>query len=128
MYKPLGITVLSILHVILGLTLLFCVAAVTTLTALATAITGYILPAAVGSLAIGGLVIIALFAFGIAYGLYKGKKWAWWLSVIMWALCAVGSLFALGISLVIALAVLAYFFKANVQRYFNISIGWSWGN
>ena len=80
-----------------------------------------------GSLIIGGLISLA-----IGWGLWNGKGWAWWLTVIFTALGAITSLIGILsapvvsiIYLVIELVILWYFFKPHVKEYFGVNVSFS---
>lgn len=79
------------------------------------------------------LAIAAVFAiFGIlsficAYGLWNGKGWAWYLSVILLVLGLIGSLLSLAgnpvggiIGLIIGGLILWYFFRPYVKAFFGL--------
>jgi len=78
------------------------------------------------------LVVIGALALLVGWGLWTGKGWAWWLTVILQALNIVLSLasLALGelttiVSLIIAAIILYYFFKPHVKAYFGVKVGFS---
>jgi hypothetical protein len=57
-----------------------------------------------------------------AYGLWKGKGWAWWLSMILGALVMLSSLLAFPYGLVstaVELAIILYLVKPSVRTYFK---------
>jgi uncharacterized membrane protein (UPF0136 family) len=79
-------------------------------------------------LAIGGILIaIGIFSFVVAYGLLKGKSWAWTLTVVLSiisivvdiiAIVTTGSFFNI-ISLVISGIILYYLYRPHVKAYFG---------
>ena len=84
----------------------------------------------------GGLgaffIVIGILALLVGWGLWAGKGWAWWLTVILQALGVVSSLAsrALGdptaiASLIIAAIILSHFFKPHVKAYFGVKVGFS---
>jgi uncharacterized membrane protein (DUF2068 family) len=78
--------------------------------------------------AVGGvLVAIGIFSFVVAYGLLKGKRWAWTLTIILSIIIIVvavisiattGNLFSI-ISIVISGIVLYYLYRPHVKVYFG---------
>jgi len=84
----------------------------------------------------GGLgaffIVIGILALLVGWGLWAGKGWAWWLTVILQALGIVSSLASLALgdptaiaSLIIAAIILYYFFKPHVKAYFGVKVGFS---
>ena len=116
---PLGVTLIAILSGLLGLFLLLAALAVSTVVAFFFPVTG------IATLFLG---VMGLVGLAVAYGLWKGKSWAWYLSAIFWALSAIAALFGLNIlGFIIDAAFVFYFLKSNVQSFFDVKIGWSWG-
>jgi uncharacterized membrane protein (DUF2068 family) len=78
--------------------------------------------------AVGGvLVAIGIFSFVVAYGLLKGKRWAWTLTIILSIIIIVvaaisiattGNIFSI-ISIVISGIVLYYLYRPHVKAYFG---------
>ncbi|MEB3788180.1 MAG: DUF2127 domain-containing protein [Desulfurococcales archaeon] len=67
-------------------------------------------------------IIMGLINLVIAYGLWNGKSWAWWLTVVFAALNALMSLVSMMIvSLVIAAVIIWYMLRPHVKAFFNIS-------
>jgi len=66
-------------------------------------------------------LLLGIFSFLIGWGLWKGKRWAWIIYVIVVAL---GILFSLStfdlVSLIYAGLILWYMFQPHVKRYFRI--------
>jgi lysylphosphatidylglycerol synthetase-like protein (DUF2156 family) len=78
------------------------------------------------------LIVIGILALLVGWGLWAGKGWAWWLTVILQALGIVSSLASLALgdptailSLIIAAIILYYFFKPHVKAYFGVKVGFS---
>lgn len=74
-------------------------------------------------IAMGGLLLV------IGWGLWTGRKWAWWLQVLISAFSAVSSLIGLLmlnllelVPLAISALVLYYFFKPHVKEYFGVKV------
>ena len=138
--KPVGISIIAVLEA-LGGVLLFIFAAF--FAALSTAgsfwqdlietygttyipnIGDLITAIALGIAAV--FVIFGILAFVCAYGLWTGKGWTWYLSVILLVLGLIGSLLSLAanpvsgiVGLVIAGLLLWYFFRPYVKDYFGL--------
>jgi uncharacterized membrane protein (DUF2068 family) len=67
-------------------------------------------------------IVIGLLALLNAYGLWKGKSWAWWMSVALAILGVLSSVFILpagAVSLAIELLVLYYMTRGQVRDYFR---------
>ncbi len=78
------------------------------------------------------LLITGIISLVVGWGLWNGKGWAWWLTVIFTALGAIGAIAGLLsapaisiIYLVIELVILWYFFKPHVKDYFGITVSFS---
>jgi uncharacterized membrane protein (DUF2068 family) len=70
----------------------------------------------------GFFIVIGLMVLLNAYGLWKGKSWAWWMSVALGILGAMSSVFLLptgAISLAIELAILYYLTRGQIRDYFR---------
>ncbi len=81
-----------------------------------------------GFLVIGGILIaIGVFSFVVAYGLLKGKSWAWILTVVLSIISivvAVISIVTTGsipniISIIISGIILYYLYRPHVKAYFG---------
>ncbi len=74
------------------------------------------------------LLIFALIGLAIAWGLWTGKSWAWWIEVI---LSALGLLSILSMNLrglvdaAIAALILWYMFKPHVKEFFGVQVSFS---
>lgn len=133
--RPTGVTVLGVLAIIAGVLAVFG--------ALALFAAGAILGAAgagsdsaglglLGALGAAGgvlLLLYAVFAFAVAYGLFNRKRWAWYATLILAGLQVLGGLMSL-ISLDIVSALLAfaiggfivwYLLSPPVQTWFAVS-------
>jgi uncharacterized membrane protein (DUF2068 family) len=67
-------------------------------------------------------IVIGLLVLLNAYGLWKGKSWAWWMSLILSLLGALSSVFILPtgvVSLAIELLILYYLTRGQVRDYFR---------
>lgn len=88
------------------------------------------LPAgALGALGVGmGGVIIALgiFSFVVAYGLWKGKGWAWTLTVVLSVISIVLNAISIAtgnaggiINIIISAVIVYYLYRPHVKTYFG---------
>ncbi len=129
--RPLGVTVVAILQILGGALLVLAGAALAALPQLVELpLPGF------GPLLLGGLgaflIVIGILALLVGWGLWAGKGWAWWLTVILQALGIASSLASLALgdptaiaSLIIAAIILYYFFKPHVKAYFGVKVGFS---
>jgi uncharacterized membrane protein (DUF2068 family) len=126
--RPLGVTILSMLHVLLGILFL--------LGSLALVVVGFVLPEifphvrffAVRSVAVGVLLLVlAVVDFGLASWLWVGKHWAWIAAMVFAALGIVFSIFTLFVrpgiaelvTLILDLIIIYYLIQPQVQTYFG---------
>lgn len=125
--RPLGVTIVAVLQFLGGALLILAGAVLAALPQLLAPGLGYLF---------GGLgafvMIIGALALIIGWGLWTGKSWAWWLTVILEALGLVFSLLSLAlgdptgiVSLIIAAIILYYFFKPHVKAFFGVRISFS---
>jgi hypothetical protein len=132
--RPTGITVLALLQFIGGaLSILLGIAFI--------AIGPYMSELEMGlppliSLLVGflgiGLLLAGLIGLVVGWGLWTGKGWAWWLTVILEALGLLSGLagIAMGdpsslIGLLIAALILWYMFKPHVKDFFGVKVSFS---
>ncbi len=115
--RPLGVTIISILAILGGIGFLFSGFAAFALIPLGGITVGII----------GGVsVIIGLAYFAMAYGLWKGKRWAWRITLILSIIgiilgigsIAVGNVGAL-FQILINAIVIYYLYRPNVKAYFG---------
>ena len=113
--RPLGVAILAVLNALNGIFLLLLGIAFAVLTALGMLAflsefikeiehrMAIIIPAGVitGLLAVlvAVLIIFGLVGLVMAWGLWTGKTWAWWLTIIFNGIGALGNLGSLGLSL-----------------------------
>jgi hypothetical protein len=126
--RPYGVTLLSALHILLGILLL--------LGGLALLTVEFVLPEmfpqvrwfAMRSTTIGiGLLVFALIYFVLAYGLWNGRGWAWTVSLIFAAIGIVISVLSLFVrpgldellSLILDLVIIYYLMQPRVQAVFG---------
>jgi hypothetical protein len=125
--RPFGVKALTLLQVLLGiLTLLGGVVLLSV---------GLVLPEMFPhvrffgrSLALGfALLVLALIDFILAYGLWKGKRWAWVATLVFGVLGIVLAVLSLStgprvgefVSLILNLLILYYLIQPRVQAYFG---------
>ncbi len=126
--RPVGVTIPAILQTLLGI--------LTLLGGIAIASVGFVLPEiiphvrwfAFRSFIFGlGLLVFALVDFILAYGLWKGKGWAWVGSLLFVLIGIVFSVFSLFVnprigellSLIIDLVIVYYLMQPRVHAYFR---------
>lgn len=121
--RPLGVTILAVLYILGGLFLL--VSGILSAGA-STLILGAI-GAAIGGIILVLFIIFAIISFLIAYGLWKGLKWGWWLIIIfsvIGLLLSIVSLIGSPVSgivgIVIEAIVLYYMTRKEAKTYFGI--------
>ena len=71
------------------------------------------------------LAVVGLIVLGVAVGLYKGITVFWYIGVIIYLICLIGSLLTIwsGYSIVetvICIVVLYYLFRPNVKEFFKV--------
>jgi hypothetical protein len=112
--RPFGVTIIAILAVIGGIGSLLGGLAVIAIIPLLGIVFG------------GILIVIGLAYFVVAYGLWKGLKWAWIITLILSAIgiivglgsIAVGNIGSL-FHLVVNAIVIYYLYRPNVKAYFG---------
>ncbi len=145
--RPTGVTIIAILNIIGGIIMLII--------ALGLTIAGAILPfvpqsefqqqqqnltandinlsqippslVGVGLLAIGGILLaIGIVSFVVAYGLLKGKRWAWTLTVILSIISIVLAAISIAagnipsmINIIISVIILYYLYRPHVKAFFG---------
>ena len=83
-----------------------------------------------GAVAVGAVTIaIGILSFVVAYGLLKGRSWAWTLtvvlsviSIVLNALSLIAGNFAAIISIVISGIILYYMYRPHVKAYFGKAV------
>jgi hypothetical protein len=116
--RPLGVTIVAILMIINGIILIAGgIAGVTV---------GGLMGIPLIGVASGVLIALGIAALIVAWGLIKGKGWAWIvtvilsiISIIMSIIAIVGGNFASIINLVISGAILYYMYRPQVKAYFG---------
>jgi hypothetical protein len=126
--RPTGITILVILEVISAIILLVFALA---LMAFSGFIYQYIPPSQLppelfsSIMVFGGalFVIGSIIVFLVAWGLWTGKKWAWYIAFIFAILGALGGLFSLPsgiVGLIIDGLIIWYLWQPNVKAFFSM--------
>ena len=128
--RPTGVAVLAILSAIGGVLCLIGAAVIGILAeALSETIGGARAPFA-GLLAEMVMVIAAVLAitgillFVDAYGLWTGRSWAWWLTIILSVIGIMGGLLSsvIGIiSIIIGILIIYYFTRPHVKEFFGLA-------
>lgn len=136
--RPTGVTALAVLEILLGLGSLGVGFILAVMSALLGSLMGGIgvsgngttfsaglfggLFAAIGAIIGGVIIVIGLVNFAIAYGLLKGRGWAWILSLIFAAISIIFGIlmFPIGIVAIIMDAIIIYYLtRGNVKEYFG---------
>ena len=116
--RPLGVTIVAILMIINGIILI--------LTGAGGIAVGAILDIAFIGVASGVLIALGIAALVVAWGLIKGKGWAWIVTVILSIISIIMSIIAIAggnfgsiISLIINGVILYYMYRSEVKAYFG---------
>ena len=112
--RPLGVTIIAILMIISGIALLS---------------TGAIL------LVVGiGVVpiVLGIASFVMAYGLWKGKGWAWTITLIISVISIISAIVSIAfggygaiINIIINAVIIYYLYRPNVKAYFGKPVSYS---
>ena len=137
--RPTGVTVIAILNIISGIIMLIGgvgLAAIgsilPTMTTLDPNAAGQMAIAGllgVGGVAVGGiLIILGLISFIVAWGLLKGKSWAWSVTVILSIISIVIGIISLVagnfgsiVNIIIAGIIIYYLYRPHVKAFFGKS-------
>jgi len=133
--RPVGISVISVLEALGGVLLFIAATALAALSTARSSLQDWIetysaisipnLGDLIGAIALGiaaVLVIFGILALVSAYGLWTGKGWAWYLSVILLVIWLILSLLSLPggiVGLIIGGLLLWYFFRPYVKAFFG---------
>ena len=108
--RPLGVTIIAILAILGGIG----------------SLVGGIAIVAIIPILGAALIIIGLAYFGVAYGLWKGLKWAWIITLIVTVIAFIsglGSIIVGNVGAVIPVIIngiiIYYLFQPNVKAYFG---------
>jgi len=138
--RPTGVTIIAILNIIGGIIMLiigFGLAAISSILPTMTAID----PNASGQMALAGLlgpagvalggifIILGIISFIVAWGLLKGKGWAWSLtmilsiiSIIISIVSLVGGNFGGVANIIISGIIIYYLYRPHVKAFFGKSV------
>ena len=135
--RPLGVTVIAILNIISGIVMILAGIGLAAAGAILPAMTS-IDPNAQGQLAVAGflgvagaflggiMIILGIISFIVAWGLLKGKAWAWIVTVILSVISIIiaiislfGGNFGSIISIIISGVIIYYMFRPHVKAYFG---------
>ena len=138
--RPTGVTIIAILNVISGIVMLaggVGLAAIgsilPTMTTLDPNASGQLAVAGllgVGGIAVGGiLIILGIISFVVAWGLLKGKGWAWNVTLILSIISIVIGIISLVagsigsiVNIIIAGIIIYYLYRPHVKAFFGKSI------
>jgi hypothetical protein len=123
--RPTGVIILAVLVVLVGILDLILGALVFTVSALVAWMLTGVLGTIVG--AMGGLIgtilaLLGILSFAIAYGLLKGMRWAWTLSLVFWAIDVILGLLALPngiLRIVVGGILLLYLTRPHIRAFFE---------
>lgn len=137
--RPTGVTIIAILNIISGIVMLaggLGLAAIgsilPTMSAVDPNASGQLAIAGllgVGGVAVGGiLIILGIISFVVAWGLLKGRGWAWTvtavlavISIIMGIVSLAAGNFGSIVNIIISGVVLYYLYRPHVKAYFGKS-------
>lgn len=121
--RPLGVSILAVLEGLgglLSLVIWYLIVVVLSAVAVADPTEQAILNAiVVGSGAM--LLVIGIISLLVAYAMWTGNKWGYYLSMFLWILNIISG------NYILPLIFIAYFLRKNVQDFFDVHVGWSWG-
>lgn len=107
-HRPLGVTVIAILTVIAGIAF--------------AAIGAILLAVGIGF----ALVALAIAYFVMAYGLWKGKRWAWTITLILSVIGIISGIASIAggnagavFHIIINVAIIYYLYRPNVKSFFG---------
>jgi hypothetical protein len=138
--RPTGVTIIAILNVISGIVMIaggIGLAAIgsilPTMTTLDPNASGQLAVAGllgVGGIAVGGiLIILGIISFIVAWGLLKGKGWAWSvtmvlsiISIVIGVISMVAGSFGSIVNIIIAGIIIYYLYRPHVKAFFGKSV------
>jgi hypothetical protein len=138
--RPTGVTIIAILNIISGIIMVvggFGLAAISSILPTMTTIDpnagGQMAVAGLlgaGGVAIGGiLIILGIISFIVAWGLLKGKSWAWSvtiilsiISIVMGIVSLVAGSFGSIVNIIIAGIIIYYLYRPHVKAFFGKSV------
>lgn len=138
--RPTGVTIIAILNIISGIIMVvggFGLAAISSILPTMTTIDpnagGQMAVAGLlgaGGVAIGGiLIILGIISFIVAWGLLKGKSWAWSvtiilsiISIVIGIVSLVAGSFGSIVNIIIAGIIIYYLYRPHVKAFFGKSV------
>ncbi len=123
MERPTGVTILAILEIIAGILMFLGAAGMMVLASMGSAVpmAGIVFGVFAVIMALV-LVILGIIAFILAYGLWNGKGWAWWLAIIFSVISIIVNILSLPggiIGIIIAVIILYYLTRPHVKEFFG---------
>jgi uncharacterized membrane protein HdeD (DUF308 family) len=107
-HRPLGITIIAILAIIAGISSI--------------AVGVPLLVVLIGI----GFIILGIVYLAVAYGLWKGKKWAWTITLVVSVISIIIGIASLAtgnvgaiIQIIISAVIIYYLYRPNVKAYFG---------
>ena len=138
--RPTGVTIIAILNIISGIVMLIGGVGLAAISSILPTMTT-IDPNASGQMAVAGLlgaagvavggilIILGIISFIVAWGLLKGKGWAWSLtmilsiiSIIIGIVSLVAGSFGSIVNIIIAGIIIYYLYRPHVKAYFGKSV------
>jgi hypothetical protein len=141
--RPTGVTIIAILNIIGGIIALFAGISIALASAFIPTIMsdpefqanmqGQMIPAQmIGGAAIGIgvlMIILGIASFVVAWGLLKGKRWAWTVTIILSiiniitsAVSMLGGNFGGIVSIIISGVIIYYLYRPHVKAYFGKTV------
>lgn len=135
--RPTGVTIIAILNVISGIIMIAGGAGLAAIGSVLPTMTT-VNPNAGGQMALAGvlgaggiavgavLIILGIISFIVAWGLLKGKGWAWTVTLILSVISIITSIISLAggnagaiVNVIIAGVVIYYLYRPHVKAYFG---------
>ena len=135
--RPTGVTIIAILNIISGIVMILGGVGLAVASSILPTMTT-IDPNAAGQMALAGLlggagiaiggimIILGIISFIVAWGLLKGKPWAWTvtiilsvISIVMGIISLVGGNFGSIVNIIIAGVIIYYLYRPHVKAYFG---------
>jgi hypothetical protein len=138
--RPTGVTIIAILNVISGIVMLVGGLGLATISSILPTMTtidpnasGQLAAAGllgVGGIAVGGvLIILGIISFIVAWGLLKGKGWAWGVTMVLSIISIVTGVISMAagsigsiVNIIIAGIVIYYLYRPHVRAFFGKSV------
>lgn len=118
--RPLGVTIIAILEIISGISSIVIGAVFSMLVGFVGADVFDMIGTSIMGIVSGTMVAMGVVAFVLAWGLLKGKSWAWTVTLIFTILNVIISIPSMNpISLAINFVILYYLYRPHVKAYFG---------